>query len=98
MKNSLSMIVFIIFSASAIAGQEEYDECILKYLKGAKIDVATHLITQACKENYKSPSFTSDKKKATNKCILENLVGIESIPAAMEIKEVCNRKAKRREK
>jgi len=98
MKSILSVIVLVLFSSSAIAGQEEYDECILKYMKGAKIDVATHLIMQACKENYKSPSFTSYKKKAFNKCILENLVGIESVPAAMEIKEVCNRKAKRREK
>lgn len=98
MKTIFSIIIFVLFSASATAGQEEYDECILKYLKGAKIDVATHLIRQACQENYKSPSFTNDKKKAFNKCLLENLVGIESVPAAMEIKDVCNRKAKRGEK
>ena len=89
------MIVFVLFSTSVSAGQEEYDECILKYLKGAQIDVATHMIMQACRENYKSPAFTSERKKAFNECLLENLVGIESVPAAMEIKAACDRKSKR---
>jgi hypothetical protein len=94
MKYIIGMTLLVLFSVPVIAGQEEYDDCILKYLKGAKIDVVTHLVKQACQENYKSPSFTSDKKKLFNQCILENLTGIESVPAAMEIKEVCNRKAK----
>lgn len=98
MKTISMMIVLLMFSASVFAGQDEYDECILKYLKGAKLDVATHLIMQACKENYQSPSFTSEKKKKYNECLLENLRGIESVPAVMEIKGVCDRKAKKGEK
>ena len=85
-------LVLMTFSLSVTAGQDEYDECILKHLKGAKIDVVTHLVMQACKENYKSPSFTNEKKKSFNECLLEHLPGVESVPAAMEIKDVCHRK------
>lgn len=92
MKNSLISLLLVMFSFHAAAGQAEYDECILKYLQGAKNDVAVHLIIQACKENYKSQSFTSDNKKAVNQCYLDNLVGVESLPAVMEIKEACSRK------
>ena len=87
-------LVLMTYSLSAIAGQNEYDECILKHLKGAKIDVVSHLVMQACRDNYKSPSFTNEKKKAFNECLLEHLPGVESVPAAMEIKDVCNRKSK----
>lgn len=90
---SITTALFL-FSMSVYAGQEEYDECILKYLKSAKIDVVTHLIMQACQENYKSPAFTSERKKSYNQCILENLAGVESVPAAMEIKAVCDRKSR----
>lgn len=77
-----------------IAGQEEYDDCILEYLKGAKLDLSTHLIRQACEQNYKNPAFTSKKKVAYNTCLLDHLVGVESITAVMEIKAACGRKHK----
>lgn len=86
--------LFYLFAVSVNADQEQYDECILKYLKGAKIDVVTHLVMQACQENYMSPAFTSERKKAYNQCILENLAGVESVPAAMEIRAVCERKSR----
>ena len=91
-------LLLLVFSLSVTAGQDEYDECILKHLKGAKIDVVSHLVMQACRENYKSPSFTSSKKKAFNECLLEHLPGVESVPAAMEIKDVCHRKSKGKSK
>ena len=96
MKHSLISFCILGLSVSTptIAGQAEHDECLLEHLKGAKLDVATHLIRQACDENYKNPSFTSDKKRAYNNCILEHLVGIESIQAVMDIKAVCGRKHK----
>ena len=86
------IIVLILAVPSLVhAGQEEYDQCLLKHLKGAKQDVATHLIIQACDENYKDPSFTSEKRKAYNKCLLNHLVGVESLKAVMEIQSVCGR-------
>lgn len=75
-----------------IAGQAEYDDCILEYLKNAKLDLATHLIKQACEENYKKSSFTSGNKRAYNNCLLEHLVGVESIQAVMAIKSACGKK------
>lgn len=94
MKQIVMTVLFYLLSNSAFAGQDEYDKCILKHLKGVKLDVVTHLIIQACHDNYKTPSFTSEKKKQFNSCILKNLVGVESIPAAMEIKSVCHRMSK----
>ena len=90
--------IFFLFlltaSTSTIAGQAEYDDCILEYLKGAKLDVATHLIKQACDENYKNTSFTSAEQKAYNNCLLEHLPGVESLQAVMNIKSACSNKFK----
>jgi hypothetical protein len=89
----VSVIVLFALPIASLthAGQEEYDACLLKHLKGAKQDVATHLIIQACDENYKNPSFTSEKRKAYNDCLLNHLVGVESLTAVMEIQSVCGR-------
>jgi len=76
-------IMLVTAMLPVFAGQAEYDDCILKYLKGAKLDVAANLIKQACEENYRNPSFTSDKRRAYNKCLLEH---------PMEIRSACNRK------
>lgn len=89
----LSVLTVMYFSAmSAFAGQAEYDDCILKHLKGAKLDIAVHTIKQACEENYKNPSFTSDKRRAYNECLLEHLLEVESLQATMEIKAACDSK------
>lgn len=93
----LKMFIFIIFilsSASVFAGQKEYDDCMLKHLKSAKVDVATHAIKQACYENYKKLSFTSKKQRAYNDCLLKHLPGVESLQAVIEIRSACDSKYK----
>jgi hypothetical protein len=94
MKNFLITVCILVLavSTSIHGGQAEYDDCILKHLKGAKLDVAANLIKQACEENYRNPSFTSDKRRAYNRCLLDHLSGVESLQATMEIKSACNRK------
>ena len=87
-------MVITAFSHAEQAEQAEYDDCLLKHLKGAKLDIATHLIKQACYENYKKPTFTSDKSRAYNNCLLEHLVGVESMQAVMDIRTACDRKYK----
>lgn len=91
---TIIIIFFLAISASGFAGQMEYDDCILKYLKNAKLDIATHIIKQACEENEKNPSFTSDKRRAYNNCLLEHLVGVESLQATMDITAACGSKYK----
>jgi len=76
------------------AGQVEYDDCILKYLKGAKLDVATNYIRMACEENSKNSSFISKNRRAYNDCLLEHLAGVESLHAVMEINTACSSKYK----
>jgi hypothetical protein len=94
----MKYLVTILFALSyaismpVIANQDEYDDCILANLKGAKLDLVTHWIKQACDENYLSRNFKSKKRIAYNDCLLENLVGIESMRAAMEIRSACQRK------
>ena len=95
MDKFIMTILALMLSIPVFAGQEEYDDCILQHLKGVKLDIVTHHIKQACYDNYKSPSFTNDKKKAYNECLLEHLPGVESVPAALEIKDACSRKSKR---
>ena len=91
----ITMIIFFLATpASTIAGQAQYDDCILDHLRNSKLDVVTHLIKQACQENYKDPGFTSDKKRAYNNCLLGHLVGVESIQAAMDLRAACDSKYK----
>ena len=85
-------VVLLLLPGLLHAGQSEYDDCLLKHLKNAKQDVATHLIRQACYENYMNPTFTPDKRKAYNNCLLTHLVGVESFDAVMEISSACGRK------
>ncbi len=89
------MLIFFVVSLTAIpilAGQEEYDDCILEHLKNAKVDFATQLIKSACRENYKDFMSLSNKRQEYNECLLESLPGIESLDAVDEIKEACVRK------
>ena len=88
------VIFFLVISAMTIAGQKEYEDCILARLKNAKLDITTHLIKQACVENYKNPGFTSDKQRAFNNCILEHLIGVESVQAVMDVRAACDSKHK----
>lgn len=91
----LLLTVFgLMISTFSYAGQVEYDDCILKYLKGAKLDMATNYIRRACNENFKNPNFASNARKEYNRCLLSNLVGIESVQAVMEINKACQSKHK----
>jgi len=96
MKNLRTTLALLILTAgtSGLADQTAYDDCILEHLKGAKLDVAAHLIKQACQANYRSTGFLSDGERAYNDCLLEYLVGVESRQAAMDIKAACGRKHK----
>ena len=91
----IASLLYLAVSPATIAGQTEYDDCILEHLKGAKLDEATHLIKRACDENYRNSGFTSDKTRNYNNCLLEHLVGVESVRAMLEIKTVCDRKHQR---
>jgi hypothetical protein len=91
---SLLLSLSIVFSFSSFAGQEEYDDCLLLHLKGAKLDPAAHLIKQACHGLHKQPSVLLDKKRQFYICLLDNLVGVESIQAITDINAVCGRKYK----
>lgn len=74
------------------ATTEDYNNCILAHLKGAKLDVTTSLIRQACYENYMGPFYPSEKVRQYNECLLEYLAGVESFQATMEIRNACNSK------
>ncbi|MDH3451295.1 MAG: hypothetical protein OEN20_02665 [Gammaproteobacteria bacterium] len=90
----VTVVVALAAAMPAIAGQEEYDNCILQHLKGAKLDVAAHLIKQVCIDNYKTTGLSSHNRRAYNDCLLEHLVGVESVQATMDIKAACSSKYK----
>ena len=85
-------VLALIMPSLAFAGDTEFNDCILKHLKGAKLDIASHLIKQACDENHRTRGFIADKKRAYNDCLLEHLVGVESLQAVVDIKAACYRK------
>jgi len=91
---SIFVLLGLTISTFSFAGQTEYNDCILKHLKGAKLDVATNYIRMACEENSKKASFISKNRRAYNSCLLEHLAGVESLHAVMEISNACASKHK----
>lgn len=94
MKYIFVIIIFTIsLTASAtFAGQDEYDDCLLKHLINAKTDLASQIMKRACRENFKDLTILSEKRKEYNECLLQYLPGVESGDAVIEIQEVCERK------
>ena len=96
MKYIFMLIIFVV-SLSAIpilAGEENYDDCILEHLKNTKLNWAVEIIKKACRENYKDLTTLSNdsKRREYNECLLEYLPGTESLDAADEIRKACERK------
>lgn len=92
MKKNVVTLLLSLLCTSAVAGQDEYNDCILEYLKGAKLDVAADMIRNACYENYMGPFYPNNKRRQYNECLLEHLVAVESFRAAMEIYSACGGK------
>jgi hypothetical protein len=69
-----------------------YDNCLLRHLINAKVDLATQIMKRACKENFKDVTILSEKRKAYHEYLLEYLSGVESGDAVNEIQGVCERK------
>ena len=93
MKHLFVIIIFafLLTPSMIFAGQDEYDDCLLKHLINAKVDSATQIMKRACEENYKFTVLPENKRKV-NQCLLEYLPGVESGDAAIEIQKVCERK------
>lgn len=83
------LLIFLLGPAAGSAGEEEYNDCILEHLKGAKLDVAASLIRNACYENYGSIFKPSEDVRLFNECLLKHLVGVENFHAAMELRNAC---------
>lgn len=83
------LLFFLLSPATGSAGEEEYNDCILEHLKGAKLDVAASLIRNACYENYGSIFKPSKDVRLYNECLLRHLVGVENFHAAMELRSAC---------
>ncbi|MEW7992088.1 MAG: VF_A0006 family four-cysteine protein [Candidatus Thiodiazotropha sp.] len=88
------LTIFCLIAASSIyAGDDEaYDDCLLVHLKGAKFDPAANLIKQACHGLYKQPGILLEERRLFLGCLLEHLVGVESVQAVDEIHSACGRK------
>jgi hypothetical protein len=74
---------------SAVADREGFDLCILGHLQGAKLDMATHYIRQACFDIYEKKGKPR-RNMEYNTCLLENLIGVESSKAVIEINTACS--------
>lgn len=92
MKNARLALLIAVACTAVNADQSTYDDCILTHLKGAKSDVAAHLIKQACQVNYLRSGFVANTERAYNDCLLQHLVGVESTQAAMSIRSACSSK------
>ena len=89
-----AVIVTFAFSLPVVAGDLEFNDCILKHMKGAKVDEASYLIEQACHENYREVRFVPEKRRVFNECLLEHLFGVESVQAVSDINAACANKYK----
>ena len=92
--NLSTVIIIGVFSIPVVAGDLEFNDCILNHMKGAKVDEATYLIEHACHENYRSVRFVPEKRRVFNECLLEHLIGVESVQAVNDINAACANKYK----
>ncbi len=84
----ISSSLFLVTSVSA--SEQENDLCLLKHLKGTKLDMVTHLIKQACFELHEKKGVSQRRNVEYNNCLLENLPGVESAQAVIEINSACS--------
>lgn len=91
-----STLAMVLTSVAHARTNPEYDDCLLQYLKNARVDVAAQMITRACYQNFVDDNFTSRRERKRNDCLLDNLPGIESIDAIARVTEVCDRKSKQK--
>jgi len=93
----ISILFICLYSLQVVAGNKDryaYEDCLLKHLDQAKLDVASRFIAEACEENYGSgisKAIFSDERKY-NECLLSHLVGVESVDAVIRIRRACERK------
>lgn len=86
------LLLSFLSPAPGYTAEEEYDDCILEHLRGAKLDLAASLIRNACYENYESIFEPREDVRQYNECLLKYLVGVENFHAAMEIRNSCANK------
>lgn len=98
---SVSCIAGCIFIVSYLAATQaiakdkyDFDDCLLDHLKGAKLDAASRFIAEACEENYGSGPSKSimTKERRYNECLLEYMVGVESVDAIIRLRRACEKK------
>lgn len=96
LKISGSILIVAYLAAAQVTAKEryEYDDCILDHLRNTKLDAASRFIAEACEENYGSGISTSimSKERRYNECLLEYMVGVESIDAVIRIRRACEKK------
>ena len=58
------------------------------------MDAASRFIAEACEENYGSEISTgvTTKERRYNQCLLDNMVGVESVDAVIRIRRACEKK------
>ncbi len=84
----------LINNVAAKKDRYEYEDCLLEHLDHAKLDVASRFIAEACEENYgsgPSKSIMSNERRY-NECLLDHMVGVESVDAVIRIRRACERK------
>lgn len=94
---AISIVFLSLLSLNLLAAKKqryEYEDCLLEHLDHAKLDAASRFIAEACKENYgngPSKAIFSDERRY-NECLLDHMVGVESVDAVIRIRRACEKK------
>jgi len=83
-------VVLIYFSPGASAAASTKDDCIARYQKKAKCQVATYIISETCKCKFDSNCRYPNSKAI--ECILENIGDVQDNSAAYLMRNSCIQK------
>jgi uncharacterized membrane protein len=83
-------VVLLYFSQGAPAAASTKDDCIARYLKKAKCQVATYIISETCKCKFDSNCRYPNSKAI--ECILENIGDVQDNSAAYLMRNSCIQK------
>lgn len=85
------LVLGLAASSNVTFAGQQYDQCVMQSLRGARNNNATALLTDACDKLYNNGSLLAPRDRNYYGCILQNLPGVEANLAAQQIAAACRR-------
>ncbi len=87
----ISITAALMISTSTYGNSPEYDQCLMRALKGDHSSQVSMVITDACKKIHVDGALLLPRERNYYACLVQNLVDVRHDLAAQQIDQVCLR-------